>query len=40
MMPQLVGLLTLTVATLVPLWTARAILGAILSLLSKNRSQG
>ena len=36
-MPQLVGLASLAVAVIVPLWTARAVLGLILALLLKHR---
>jgi hypothetical protein len=39
MMPQLVGLAAFTIAVVVPLGTARAVLGAILALLVKGREQ-
>jgi hypothetical protein len=39
MMPQLVGLAAFTIAVIVPLGTARAVLGAILALLPRERQQ-
>jgi hypothetical protein len=36
-MPQFVGLAALAAAIIAPLWTARAILGAILALLFRDR---
>jgi hypothetical protein len=39
-MPQIVGLASLAVAFVVPLVTARAILGGIVSLLLKRRHRG
>ena len=38
-MSQLVLLATLAIAVIVPLWTARAVLGAILALLLKHRAR-
>ena len=38
-MSQVAGLASLAVAVIVPLWMARAILGAILALLLKHRTR-
>jgi hypothetical protein len=37
---QLIGLAALAVSAIVPLWTARAVLGAIITLLEQHRNQG
>jgi hypothetical protein len=39
MMPQLVGLAAFTIAVVLPLGTARAVLGAIVALLVKDRER-
>ena len=38
-MPQIVGIASLAVAFVIPLWTARAILGGIVALLLKHRDR-